>query len=72
MRINVKVKTRAKKDEIEEINGVYYVHVKAVPVQGDANHAVIKLLSKYFKVPQTSIHIVLGSKNKNKVIDIIS
>lgn len=46
------------------------VQVTAVPDGGKANAAVIKLLSKAWKIPKTSFSIVSGATDRNKVLHI--
>ena len=45
------------------------VYLHAQPHDGAANTALIKLLSKYFKIPKTSITIVHGAKSHTKIIE---
>ena len=45
------------------------VYLRAKPHDGEANTALIKLLSKHFNVPKTTINIVRGSKSKIKTIE---
>lgn len=70
MRIEVRVKTRAKADEVVCKNGIFFISIKAIPIQGEANKAIIKLLSRHFKTPQSAIQLKLGTKNKIKVYDV--
>ena len=70
MRTTVKVITNAKKESVEEKDGVYVVRVKAVPEKGKANEAVVKLLAKHFKVAKNKIKIVRGLTGRNKVVEI--
>ena len=44
------------------------VQVTAIPEDGKANKALIKLLSKAFKCPKTSLSIVSGATDRTKVI----
>ena len=70
MQINVKVKTQAKENKIiKEKNGLK-VWVNAPAEKGKANQEVIKTLSKHFSVPKSSIKIIKGHKNQNKIIKI--
>ena len=72
MKIFVAVKTGAKKESIEKIaEGVFRVEVRARPVQGKANQAIIKVLAKYFGVAQSRVVIIKGQKAKGKTIEII-
>ncbi|MCK4308170.1 DUF167 domain-containing protein [candidate division WOR-3 bacterium] len=43
------------------------VKVKAAPIKGKANKAVVKLLSKYFG---KSVSIISGGKSKKKIVQI--
>ena len=45
------------------------VYLRAKAHDGEANNALIKLLSKYYKVPKTSIKIIRGAKSKSKIIE---
>ncbi len=46
------------------------MYTKAPPVDGEANDAVIAILSKALKVPRSSITIVKGRSTRLKVIQI--
>ncbi len=71
MRIFVKVKPNAKIEKVERIDEVHLiVSVKAPPVEGKANDAVLRLLADYFKVPRGNVKIISGLSSKNKVVEI--
>lgn len=71
MKIFVKVKTRARTDELEKTSkNTFLVKVREVPEKGRANKAIIKLLSEYFKIPQQKVKIVSGVTSKIKIIEI--
>jgi hypothetical protein len=53
------------KNDVNELT----VYLRAKPHDGEANEALIKLLSKYFNVPKTSIKITRGAKSRNKTIE---
>ena len=42
--------------------------VTAQPIENKANKAVIEYLSKYFKIPKTSIQVLRGETSKEKTI----
>ena len=42
--------------------------VTAQPIENKANKAVIEFLSKYFKIPKTSIVVLRGESSKEKTI----
>ena len=46
------------------------VYLRAKPHDGEANTALIKLLSKHFKVAKTSITIIRGHKSHLKTIQL--
>ncbi|CUS78157.1 hypothetical protein JGI7_02012 [Candidatus Kryptonium thompsonii] len=72
MRIFVKVKPNAKVEKVEKIDEVHFVvSVKAPPVEGKANEALIKLLSDYFNIPKGNIKIVSGLSSKSKIVEIL-
>ena len=70
VKIQVKVIANAKKESVEEKDGVYVVRVNAIPEKGKANEAVIKLLAKHFKVAKSQVKIVRGMTGRNKIIEI--
>ncbi len=42
--------------------------VTAPPIENKANKAVIEYLSKYFKIPKSSISVIKGETSKEKTI----
>lgn len=71
MRISVRVKpgtkgaTRLEKQE----DGSYIAFLHARAHDGEANKALLELISNEFKVPKTSIVIVAGAKSRDKIIE---
>ncbi len=47
----------------------YTVYLRAKPHDGEANTALIKMISKYFNVPKTSVTISHGAKSHVKQIE---
>ena len=72
MKISVKAKPGSKRGDtvIALADGSYEVHIKAKPVDGKANDAIIKLLAKHFGLRQNQVKVVLGSTSRLKVIEI--
>jgi hypothetical protein len=70
MTIKVKVIPRAKKEKIEEIEGVFKVHIKAPAIEGRANKRLIELLSEHFGIKKYDISIVKGETNRDKILEI--
>ncbi|HCB11306.1 MAG TPA: YggU family protein [Cyanobacteria bacterium UBA11991] len=66
--INIKISPNAKKNEIIKTDNETKVKITAQPVDGKANKALVEFLSKFFKIPKTSIQIVKGETSKDKKI----
>lgn len=54
---------------VESAAGELTVYLHASAHDGEANAALIKLLSKHFHVPKTSITIVRGTHSRTKLIE---
>lgn len=65
--IRVTPKAAANRIKIED-DGTIRVYVTKAPEDGKANKKVIELLSKEFKIPKSSLEIIKGHKNKDKLI----
>ena len=71
MRYAITVKPGSSQEKIIETNeGELTIYLRAKAHDGEANNALIKLLSKYYKVPKTSIKIIRGAKSKSKIIEL--
>ena len=70
MQISVRVKpgvkgaTRLEKQE----DGSYVAFLHARAHDGEANKALLELVSDEFKIPKTSIEIISGAKSRDKVL----
>ncbi|MEW5729322.1 MAG: DUF167 domain-containing protein [Pseudomonadota bacterium] len=70
----VRLTPKASRDRVEgpapEADGgrVLKVSVTAVPEDGKANAALIKLLSKEWRLPKSAIDIVQGATDRRKVL----
>ena len=72
MRISVRVKPNARKNEVKEVGErSYLVSVTAPPVEGKANERMIELLSKHFGKAKSRIVILKGASGREKLIEII-
>lgn len=72
MRIFVTAKTRAREEGVERKDDTHFVvSVKAMPIEGKANDAIIKLLAKHLKVPKSALTLRSGATRKNKVFDLL-
>ena len=71
MKISIKVKPNARKNEVKQNEaGDYTVSVTAPPVEGKANEKVIEVLAEYFGKPKRSITILRGTTGKMKIVEI--
>ena len=51
-------------------DGSYVAFIRERPHDGEANAALLKLLSKHFAVPKTSIKIKSGVSSRKKLIEL--
>ncbi len=69
-RINVRVTPRARVQKIiDDGCGNLHVYTNAVPVDGDANASVIKMLAHHLDVPKSQIKIIRGETSRDKVVE---
>ncbi len=69
-KILVTVKPGSSQEKIVETGeNEYTVYLRAKPHDGEANTALIKMISKYFNVPKTSVTISHGAKSHVKQIE---
>lgn len=67
--IHITVLPRSSKNELLLLeDGTYKVKLTAAPVDGEANDALLKFLSKEFGVAKSNIEIVRGARGRKKVI----
>ena len=68
MKIYVTAKPKKKKEFVEQTDATHYtVSVKEPAQKGQANHAIVLSLSKYFNVPRSQIILVSGKTSKHKI-----
>lgn len=71
MRYTITVKPGTSQEKITETApGEFTVYLRAKAHDGEANEALIRLLSKHFKTPKTAIKILRGAKARTKIIEI--
>ena len=71
LRITVKVRPYASKNEIKKIeNDIIYVNVSAPLQKGKANEELINYFSKIFKLHKTNITITSGKRSRIKRLKI--
>ncbi len=71
-RISVRLQPRASRDELLGWNeeGTLRVRVKAPPVDGAANAALIQLLAKRLGVAKNRVTLIAGATARNKIVEI--
>lgn len=71
MRIFVAAKPRAREDGVEQTDQTHFVVAcKALPVNGRANQAIIRLLAGHLGVSFARIVLVSGHSTRQKVFEI--
>ena len=71
-RLTVRVTTRAARDRIDgfDIDGVLRLRVTAPPAEGEANAAVVKLLSRALGLPARDVVLVSGATVRRKTFEV--
>ena len=65
--LQVKVKPNARENRLTESkDGVWVASIKALPVDGKANEALIELVAAHFKVRRRQVSIAAGSTSRLK------
>jgi len=65
--ITVKVVPRASQNWLEALSdGTFVARVTVLPVEGEANRAVIRLLAKHFGIAPSRIELLSGAKGRIK------
>jgi len=73
LRLALQISANARKTEVIGVqDGALKLKLAAQPVDGKANEALIKYLSKALGVPRSALTITHGQSNKKKLIDVAS
>lgn len=65
--IRLRVQPRASRDSVEgEHGGALRIRLTSPPVEGEANRALVKYLSKLLGLPKSSIRVVSGPRSRSK------
>ena len=79
MRFEVRVKTGARRTAVSEagtlpgFKGTYpvlLVEVRARPIKGQANRAVLRALAEHFGMPISRVRIVAGLSSHRKIVEL--
>ncbi len=69
--LRVRVTPRSGRDEVVRWDGeMLHLRVAAPPVGGEANNAVINLLSSFLKVPKSALKLKSGAAGRVKTVAI--
>jgi uncharacterized protein (TIGR00251 family) len=70
--ITVRISPRSSRNEISEImdEGLIKIRLKAPPIEGQANKALVRFLSSVLDIPPSRIEIVGGQKSRTKLVTI--
>jgi uncharacterized protein (TIGR00251 family) len=69
--LRVKVKPGARKASLTQLeDGSWIASVKAPPVDGKANQALIELVAEHFGVRKSAVSIRSGASGRLKTIDV--
>lgn len=69
--LRLKVKPGSREEELSELpDGSWVARVKALPVDGKANAAVIALLAKHFGLRKSQVHIKSGASGRMKLVQL--
>jgi uncharacterized protein (TIGR00251 family) len=72
MKIDVRVKPNARKNEVRHLEGsAYLVSVTAPPAEGRANEKLIEVLAGYFGKPKRAVIILRGAASRHKLVEIL-
>lgn len=70
MKVRVRVHAGSRALKVEQREDELHVWVRAQPVDGKANLAVIEALAKSYAVPKSSIRLTSGHTSKSKTFEI--
>lgn len=71
MKVSVRVKPNARKNEVREVDErTLVVSVTAPPVEGKANVKLVEVLAEYYGKPKRAITILRGTTGRMKVVQI--
>lgn len=70
MRYSIKVKPKAKRNEVKQQGEILEVLVTAPPDKGKANEEVRKVLAEHFGISKSKVIILKGEHSRNKIVEI--
>lgn len=71
LRIAVQVMPNAGKSEVlEEIKGALKIRLKALPIEGQANEALVRFIADVLDVPKGRVRVTHGLTSRLKLVEI--
>lgn len=71
MRISVQVIPRASRDTAQQLSkGSFKVWVKAAPVKGQVNRAIVAVLANCFGVSKADVKLISGFTSRSKIFEV--
>ncbi len=73
-RIAIRLTPRAGVDNLDppDENGEVRARVRAAPVEGAANEALLRLLAASLDLPRSSVRLLTGGRSRRKVVEVDS
>lgn len=69
--LTLKVQPKARRDAFGEVlDDAIKLAVTAPPVDGKANNYIVKLLAKWFGIPQRQVMLLKGQTSRRKIVQI--
>lgn len=73
VRIAVQISPNAKKTEVVGVlDDALKLKLRAQPIEGKANEALVNYLAKVLSVPRSAVTITHGHTNKRKLVEVLS
>lgn len=70
MYLKIKVHPNSKKNQvIRKAEDAFEIFVRAKPVEGKANEAVLELLCEHLKIPRSKLRLARGAMAHNKIVE---
>lgn len=70
-RLVLRVTPRAARNRVLQDGGLLRVQVTAVPEDGKANAATLKLLARALGLPRSRLRLVRGQRGRDKIVEIL-
>ena len=72
MYLKIKVHPNSKKNEITRRGeDSFEVYVRAKPLEGKANDAVLDVLAEFLNVSRSKVRLIRGAMARNKIVELI-